>query len=81
MVYKLLPDLHRYIYEHQKDALVAIKEYFQQDVQRKIAIVVLPTGSGKSGIASLAPYILYSRRVLIITPSIEITKQLFKDFW
>jgi superfamily II DNA or RNA helicase len=81
MVNNCLPQLHNMIHQHQKDVLVAIKDYFQVDHQPNIAIVVLPTGSGKSGIASLAPYVLNSRRVLIITPSIVISKKLFNEFW
>jgi superfamily II DNA or RNA helicase len=77
----LLTELNNCIYQHQKDALVAIKDYFQVDHQPNIAIVVLPTGSGKSGIASLAPYVLNSRRVLVIIPSIVISKKLFNEFW
>ncbi len=40
---------------------------------------MLPTGCGKSGIAVLAPYVLGARRVLVVTPSITITKQLGED--
>ena len=46
---------------------------------KKIALIVLPTGCGKSGIAVLAPYVLGARRVLVVTPSITITNQLGED--
>jgi superfamily II DNA or RNA helicase len=41
---------------------------------------VIPTGGGKSGIAALAPYILNTTRVLVITPSLQITNQLAAAF-
>jgi len=46
----------------------------------KPALAVLPTGVGKSGILILAPYILNASRVLVITPSIIISRQLYRDF-
>lgn len=42
-------------------------------------MVVLPTGTDKSAVISLAPYVLGSRRVLIITPAVTITKQIERD--
>lgn len=45
-----------------------------------IALVVLPTGSGKTGIAVLAPFVLNSTRVLVITPSVKLTEQISNNF-
>ena len=66
---------------HQRDALRSLKDHFMQDERSNYALIVLPTGSGKSGIISLAPYILGAHRVLIITPSIVISKLLYGDMW
>lgn len=65
------------IYSHQKEALHKLNLYFQNSNNSEIALVVLPTGAGKSGIAAMAPYMLNSKRVLVITPSIEISRQLY----
>jgi superfamily II DNA or RNA helicase len=66
------------LYEHQRDALLKIKNYFSS-TREKYGLVVLPTGSGKSGIIALTPYILEVRKVLILTPSIHITRQIYSD--
>ena len=42
----------------------------------KTALVVLPTGCGKTGVAVLASYVLNASRVLVITPSLIISKQI-----
>lgn len=79
---KVMKNLNKLpIYNHQKQALYQIKDYFERSHTSNIALVVLPTGSGKSGIAALAPYILSASKVLVITPSIVITKQLYQEFW
>ena len=42
--------------------------------------MVLPTGCGKTGVAVLASYALNAARVLVITPSLIISKQIHKAF-
>ena len=66
------------LHDHQIDALIAAERHFQ-NVGNRTALIVLPTGCGKSGIAVLVSYILGAHRVLIITPSLKITKQLGDD--
>jgi len=73
------PILKTGLYPHQTACLGAIKRWFQNPVN-EVALAVVPTGGGKSGIAVLAPYILNTARVLVITPSVEITRQLELDF-
>ena len=68
------------IYDHQHEALVAVKNQLDDVEQPNIALVVLPTGCGKTGVAVLAPYVLDSRRVLILTPSNTISEQIFEAF-
>lgn len=50
-------------------------------LQKKIAgIVVMPTGSGKTAVLMMAPYITNSMKVLIVTPSVMVRGQIFNDF-
>ncbi len=58
--------------EPQIEAYLKIKEYFKENPKGE-ALVVLPTGTGKSGLISIAPYGVSEKRVLIITPGL-ITK-------
>lgn len=65
----------------------AIKQYFENNPQGE-ALVVLPTGTGKSGLISIAPFGVSKGRVLIITPG-RVTKEsikktqdpLYDNFW
>ena len=71
------------LYFHQIKAVLRLYEYFkcreaqgQTTIIRstsnpknsQVALVVLPTGCGKTGVAVLASYVLNASRVLIITP-------------
>jgi DNA repair protein RadD len=60
----------------QLEAYLKIQEYFD-DVNNKEALVVLPTGTGKTGLISIAPFGICKGRVLIITPGL-VTKQSIK---
>ena len=44
------------------------------------AIVVMPTGSGKTSVLMMAPYMLQKEKVLIVTPSIMVRGQIYHDF-
>ena len=46
----------------------------------EIALVVLPTGCGKTGVAALAPYVLGVRNVLVLTPSVITAHQIQEAF-
>jgi superfamily II DNA or RNA helicase len=70
------------LFPHQKEALREVAPFFERvNPNFQYGIIVAPTGAGKSAIAALLPYILGSRRVLVITPSKTITEQLSLDFW
>ena len=73
-------DANKYLYQHQVDALKEIRRQFILDQGPRVALVVLPTGCGKTGIAVLAPYVLASRKVLLVTPSVDISEQILKEF-
>lgn len=71
----------------QIEAYIKISEYFSQNSSGE-ALVVLPTGTGKSGLISIAPFGVCNGRVLIVTPglvtkkSIQKTQELLEDnFW
>jgi len=71
----------------QIEAYLKIKSFFCAP-ENKEALVVLPTGTGKSGLISIAPFGTCSGRVLIVTPglvtkdSIRKTQEaLYDNFW
>lgn len=69
------------LYPHQRRAASAIRQYFSRAGSTTTpGVVVLPTGSGKTGVAVLAAYALAARRVLVLTPSHQISKQVLEAF-
>lgn len=71
----------------QREAYIAAVEYFS-DTNNKEALIVLPTGTGKSGLISTLPYGICSGRVLVITPGLITKKSVIKtlhpledNFW
>lgn len=71
----------------QIEAYMKVQEHFVNN-PKEDALVVLPTGTGKSGLISIVPFGLADGRVLIITPglvtkqSIRKTQEMLEDnFW
>jgi len=71
----------------QIEAYLKIKEYFCNNPNGE-ALVVLPTGTGKSGLISIAPFGVANGRVLIVTPGLVTKKSVVKtlhplesNFW
>ena len=71
----------------QVEAYLKIENYFKTTPNGE-ALVVLPTGTGKSGLISIAPFGVSNGRVLIVTPglvtkdSIRKTQEVLEDnFW
>lgn len=63
----------------QLGAIHAIASF--KTLRKKAAgIIVMPTGSGKTAVLMMTPYITLSRKVLIVTPSVMVRGQIFKDF-
>ena len=57
----------------QIEAYVEVYDHFvNKNKTRQHAIVVLPTGSGKTGLISMLPYNICKGRVLIIAPQLTI---------
>lgn len=63
----------------QLGALHAIGAYFTKENASK-ALIVLPTGTGKTAILMLSPYLLEAKKVLVITPSKLVRNQIANDF-
>lgn len=62
----------------QLGAAFAVAAHFT--VHSDPALVSMPTGSGKSGVMTLVPFLLGSARVLIVTPSKLLRDQLATEF-
>ena len=57
----------------QIEAYMKAQEHFASNPEQD-ALIVLPTGTGKSGLISIVPFGMAKGRVLIITPGL-VTKQ------
>lgn len=60
--------------EPQKEAYKAIYDYFKNG--GKMALVQLPVGCGKSGVAAITPLGIARGRVLVITPNLTIRDEM-----
>lgn len=56
----------------QLQAYCEIIKYFRSEYENRNALIVLPTGVGKTGVMALAPFSLCTKRTLIITPGTTI---------
>ena len=57
----------------QEEGYAALRTYFGRDTATQLpAIVVLPTGCGKSGLIACAPFGLAEGRVLVVAPNLTI---------
>lgn len=63
----------------QIGAIHAIASYFTVE-KKKAAIIVMPTGSGKTAVLMMSPYVLQSKKVLVVTPSRMVRGQIYEDF-
>jgi len=62
----------------QRGAIHRIAAHFSVP-QTEPAIVVMPTGSGKTGVILLAPFLLEAERVLVVTPSRLVRSQIYEQ--
>ncbi len=58
--------------EPQKQAYYRVYEHFILKQESSHALIVIPTGVGKTGIMALIPYNISNGRVLIITPQLTV---------
>ncbi len=63
--------------EPQVEAYKALYDYFKAG--NKTAIIQIPVGCGKSGIAAIAPFGIAKGRVLIVAPNLTIKEGLFES--
>jgi superfamily II DNA or RNA helicase len=66
------------LFNAQLGAIHAVAAHFAVDERR--AMVTMPTGSGKTAVLMMAPFVLRSERVLVITPSRMVREQIVEDF-
>lgn len=63
----------------QLGAIHAIASYYSIEYE-KASLTIMPTGSGKTGVLMLAPYLISSNKVLIVTPSAMVRSQIYEDY-
>lgn len=63
----------------QLGAIHSISSFFTLN-KTKAAIVVMPTGSGKTAVLMMTPYVLESNKVLVITPSKLVRSQVSEEY-
>ncbi|MFB6280087.1 MAG: DEAD/DEAH box helicase family protein [Salinibacter sp.] len=57
----------------QEEGYIALRDYFETEGTTQLpAIVVLPTGCGKSGLIACAPFGIAEGRVLVVAPNLTI---------
>lgn len=66
------------LYNAQAGAIHSIASHFTVD--ERPAIVTMPTGSGKTAVLMMTPYVLKSNRILVITPSKLVRNQICEEF-
>jgi superfamily II DNA or RNA helicase len=64
----------------QREGFEAIKDHFSKPEADREVSVILPVGCGKSGLITIVPFALKSKRTLVIAPGKDIADQLMKDF-
>ena len=62
----------------QRDAYLQAAAFFQQGGHN--ALIQLPVGCGKSGLATILPFGIAEGRVLVISPNLTIKEELYKAF-
>ncbi|EOO66386.1 hypothetical protein IKE_03103 [Bacillus cereus VD196] len=63
----------------QRTAYMKLKKEFESNPDGH-KIVVLPTGTGKTGVIGLSPYKISKGRVLVITPNLVIREGISDNF-
>ena len=64
--------------EPQRDAYLQAAAYFQRGGQK--ALIQIPVGCGKSGVAAILPFGIAKGRVLVIAPNLTIKEELYRAF-
>jgi superfamily II DNA or RNA helicase len=72
------PHLLRPQIEAYRAAFAHYSEFFGKEYRE--TLIVMPTGTGKTGVMAILPFGISKGRVLIITPGKIVRKTVFKDF-
>ena len=76
--YPIIPMTDPGLRRSQVGAIHAISSFFT--IKKEPSIVVMPTGSGKTAVMMMSPFVLNSSRVLVITPSRLVRNQIAEEF-
>jgi len=76
--FNLASDSIKGLYNAQEGAIHSIGSFFTTNTEP--AIITMPTGSGKTAVLMMTPFLLRAKKVLIITPSRMVRGQIFEDF-
>lgn len=70
------------LYQAQLDAYNAVTTYYEQfpEFEKREVLVVMPTGSGKTGLMSILPFANCKGKVLLITPGKIVRRTVFEEF-
>lgn len=70
------------LYQAQIDAYNAVTTYYEQfpKFEKREVLVVMPTGSGKTGLMSIFPFANCKGKVLLITPGKIVRRTVFEEF-
>lgn len=63
----------------QLGALAAVLAQWSIDPTERV-LISMPTGSGKSAVATALPYVARARRTLVLVPSVELRNQMHRAF-
>lgn len=64
----------------QLGAVHAIAAHYSISHQSGASVVIMPTGSGKSAVMMMAPYVLAAKKLLVVVPSVMLRGQLNEGF-
>ncbi|GGE58349.1 DEAD/DEAH box helicase [Priestia taiwanensis] len=70
------------LYAPQINAYRAAISHYKEfpELSHRESLIVMPTGSGKTGVMAMLPFGLSEKKVLIITPGKIVRKTVFKEF-
>lgn len=63
----------------QLGAIHSISSFFTLN-SSKAAVIIMPTGSGKTAVLMMTPYVLETKKILVITPSRLVRSQVCEEF-
>lgn len=77
--YPIASETEKGLRNAQLGAVHSIGAHFTLNKQ-EAAIIIMPTGSGKTAVLNLSAYLLKAKRVLVISSSVLVRGQIFEEF-